>query len=100
MHDEIDVIDKHPISLVVAFYLVRTHAGLLEAKLNFVGDGLNLSGVFASADHEVVGECRGVLVHFEDADLLAFLFFAGLNGGGYLASRLDIHSLSWILLRV
>jgi len=99
MDDEVHVVDQYPVCLVIAFHLVRPDPCLLEAKLHFIRDSLNLPGIFAGADHEVISECRRVFVHFEDADLLAFLFFAGLNGGGYLASRLGIHSLAWILLR-
>lgn len=99
MHDKIHVIEQHPVGLIVAFHLVGRNAFAFEAQLHFISDGLNLSGIFSAADYEVIGECRGVLVHFEDADVLAFFVFAGLYGRCYLSSDLRTHSSGWILLR-
>src|SRR5690348_942951 len=99
VNDKIYIIEQHPIGLIVTFHLVGGNSFALEAQFHFIGDGLNLSGIFAAADYEVICECRGVLVHFEDADVLAFFFFAGLYGRCYLSSDLRTHSSGWILLR-
>src|SRR6185437_13662535 len=47
----LDYVDKHPIRLIVAFHLVGRNAFTFEAQLHFIGDGLDLSGIFAAADY-------------------------------------------------
>lgn len=91
MHYKIHVIEQYPVSLVIALYLIRRYAAALEAQFDFVCNRLNLSGVLSTADNEIIGKCRRILVHFEDPDVLAFLFFTGLHCRGYLSSDCGIH---------
>ena len=58
MDNKIHVVDQNPIGLVIALHLIGGRARFLQAQLYLVGDGLNLPGILAGTDEEVVGECR------------------------------------------
>lgn len=54
---QVAVIGKHPLRLIVAFYADGQLAGLiLELESDFVGDGLNLALIGARTDYKEVRE--------------------------------------------
>ena len=72
VHDEIDIIQQHPLRPVVAFHIVRVVAVALEAQLDVVGDRLDLPRVGAGADQEIIGE-TGDLSQVENYQIQGFL---------------------------
>ncbi len=85
MYNEIDVIEKHPISLLVSFNVDRTLPGLLQAQFYFIGDSLNLTRIGSAANQKVVGESAGSFLELEDCDFFRFLLLAGAEGFLYLS---------------
>lgn len=75
----ISVIDQHPLGVLVAFHARWILASRLELQLDLVGDGLDLTGVRAAANHEIVGE-RGHFAQVEYGDIASLFGFGGVDG--------------------
>jgi hypothetical protein len=78
--DEIPVVHKNPLGVVVAFDAVRPFAGFCQFVANGVADRLDLSRVGSAADNEEVGKRRN-LAKVEDADRRGLFRFGGADGG-------------------
>ena len=63
MNYKIDVIEQHPLGLVVAFLVGRFDPRSGESLLYLIGDGLNLPGVATGANNKIVSERPGPLIH-------------------------------------
>ena len=70
--------------LAIAFHVGWPHAGLLQAQLDFIRDRLNLPGIGAVTQDEVIGECSRSLFHLQNGQIFSFFLDAGLDGGVYL----------------
>ena len=79
MNHEVNVIQQHPLGLVIALDMSGTDSGLPESLLYLIRDGLNLPRVATRADNEVIGKCPGSLIHLQDGDVLGFLGLSGLH---------------------
>ena len=97
MQDKVDVIQQHPLGLVVAFYAVGALAGFGELLLHFVGNGLDLAGVGPGTNYEIVGECTAVPVHLQNGDIFAFFAFNSLDRVRNLLPDLETHPFLWLL---
>jgi len=85
VNHEVDVIQKHPLGLVVPLDVGRSNSGLSESLLYLIRDGLNLPRVATRADDEVIGERPGSFVHFQDGNVFGFLGLGGLYCVEYLS---------------
>jgi hypothetical protein len=75
------VIGKNPLGGFVAFEAVGEFAvPVFELEADFIGDGLDLAGVGAGADDEIIGE-GGDTGEVEDEDVGGLLFTGGADGG-------------------
>jgi len=81
MHHQVDVIEQHPLGLVVPLDVRRAQPETLELLLDLIGDGLDLARVAAGAHDEVVGESTGRGIEMEDRDVFRFLRVAGFDRG-------------------
>jgi hypothetical protein len=81
---KIHIIDQHPFGLGITLDVRRAQAGLLQAQLDFIGNGLHLPRIGSAAKHKVVGKRSRPFFHFQDAEFFGLFFQAGLNGGGNL----------------
>lgn len=79
MNHEIHVIQKHPLSLVIALDVGRADPGFPESLLYLIRDGLNLSGVATRADDKIIGKRPGGLVHLQDSNILGLFGFGRLH---------------------
>jgi hypothetical protein len=75
VNHEVNVIQQHPLGLVVALDMSRADSGLPESLLYLIRDGLNLPRVATRADDKVVGERPGGLIHLQDGDVFGLLGF-------------------------
>ena len=76
MHNEIDIVEQNPLSLLVAFDMERTDTFLAEPLFNTFGDRLTVTAGGCGADYEVVGECAN-FIEIDDNDILRFLVECG-----------------------
>jgi len=85
--DDVDVVEEDPFGLATAFDGggVETEF-LLEAHLDLVGDGDDLTIVGGGGDEEEVGETGVCGIEFEDASVFAFFVFASCNSSQELAA--------------
>ena len=79
MNHKIHVVQKHPLSLVIAFHVGRADPGFPESLLYLIRDGLNLSGVATRADDKIIGKRPGSLVHLQDSDIFGLFGFGRLH---------------------
>ena len=87
MDDDVDVVEEDPFALAAAFDRGGVEAVfLLEAELDFVGDGDDLTVVGRGGDEEEIGEARVGGIEFEDPGVFAFFIVAGSDGGEELAA--------------
>jgi hypothetical protein len=70
---EVNIVQQHPLSLLVALDRVGMDSGLPESLLYLIRDGLNLPWVATRTDDEVIGECSGGLVHLQYGDVFGLL---------------------------
>jgi len=75
---EVNVIEQHPLRLVVALDVGGADSGFPESLLYLIRDGLNLPRVATRADDKVVGERPGGLVHLQDGDVFGLFGFGRL----------------------
>lgn len=85
MHDEIRVVEQHPLGLAVSLDMQRIQTGSFQPKLYLVRDRLDLAWVGAAADDEVIRECPRTFFKFENREFFGFLVLAGGDGFRYLA---------------
>ncbi len=78
MNYEVNVVQQHPVSLVVALDMGGMDSGLPESLLYLIRDGLNLPRVATRADEKVIGERPGGLVHLQDGDVFGLFGFGRL----------------------
>jgi hypothetical protein len=78
VNHEVNVIQQHPIGLVITLDVGGADSGLPESLLYLIRDGLNLPRVATRADDEIIGERPGGLIHLQNGDVL------GLFGLGRL----------------
>ena len=79
MDHEVHVIEQYPLRLAVAFHVGRLHPGICKSLLYLIRDGLNLPGVAAGADYEIVGKRPGVRFQLQNLDIFGFFGVAGLK---------------------
>ena len=80
MNHEVNVVQKHPVGLVVALDMGGTDSGLPESLLYLIRDGLNLPRVATGTDKKIIGECSRGLIHLQDGDILGLFGLGGLYG--------------------
>jgi hypothetical protein len=56
MNDEIDVVQKDPLSFFVSFNVKRASSQFTELLIDTFGDGLTVTAGSTGADDEVIGE--------------------------------------------
>ncbi len=102
MHQEIAVIGKDPVGLVVTFKAEGEFAGLtLQLQLNFVADGLALALIRAGTDHKVIGEGSnaGEIQYFDVGGFLGLCRPDGYQPGWRLGQNtlllVSYYSLVW-----
>jgi hypothetical protein len=83
---EVDIIEQNPLRLAIAFGVGGVESGFFQAEFDFVGDGLDLAGIGAAADDEVIGESSGAFFEFEDSEIFGFFVLASGDGFGDLAA--------------
>jgi len=76
---EVHVIEQYPLRLLVPFHVGRLQPGLCESLLYLIRDGLNLPGVAAGTDYEIVGKRPAVLSQLQNRDIAGFFGVTGLN---------------------
>ena len=76
MNHEVNVVQKHPVGLVVALDMGGTDSGLPESLLYLIRDGLNLPRVATRADNKVISERPRGLVHLQNGDVFGFFGFS------------------------
>jgi len=81
---KVDIINQHPLGLVVALDVCRAQSRVFQAQFYFVGNGLNLPRISPAAQHEVVGKRSRPFLHFQDTEFFALFFKAGLDNSGDL----------------
>jgi hypothetical protein len=91
MDYEIDVIQQHPLRLLITFNMRRVLAGALKPQLDLFGNGLDLPGVAPAAHHKIIGEGPRILFQFENRDLFGFLVLRGGYGFEDLLLRIILH---------
>lgn len=84
MNHEVNVVQQHPVGLVIALDMGGTDSGLPESLLYLIRDGLNLPGVATRADDKIIGECPGGFVHLQDSDVFGLFGFGRLYRVEYL----------------
>ena len=84
MDHEINVVEQHPLRLLVTLDVVGPQAGLFQAQFDFVSNGLHLPRIASAAYHEVIGERARPLFQFQYGDFFCLLFQAGSDGFGDL----------------
>src|SRR4051812_37689598 len=91
MHDKVNVIQQHPVGLLVAFDRGGADSRLSESLLYLIRDGLNLPRVATRTDDEKIRERSGGLIHLQHGD------FFGLFGLGCLYGFQQLGH-GWVLL--
>ena len=88
MNHEVNVIQQHPVGLLVPLDIGGADSGLPESLLYLIRDGLNLPRVATRADDKVIGERPGGLVHLQDGDVFGLLCFGRVYRVEYLGHSL------------
>ena len=82
MDNDVGVIEENPLALAAAFDGCGVEAEvLLEAELDFIGDGYDLPVICGAGNEEEIGEAGVGGIEREDADVFAFFAFAGFVSG-------------------
>ena len=90
MHDEIHIIDQHPLGLVVPFDMSWPQFCLLEAQFHFVRDSLHLPRISPVTQHKVVSEGSRPFFHLQNAKFLGLFIEAGLNSSSDLLLQFSL----------
>lgn len=72
MHDNITIVDKHPLCLRVAFGMVFTQTSLLAVDQQPIRNGFNMSVGGAATDYKVIGQ-QGPCTDLDYLDVLGLL---------------------------
>jgi hypothetical protein len=83
---KIDVIEQHPLRLVVALNVRRPFSRATESLLYLIRDGLNLPRVATRADDKKICERAGRFVQLKNRQVFGFFVFARVNRFQYLGS--------------
>ena len=82
MDNEVHIVEQDPSSLPASLHRVRVGPELLlQAVLNLIGNGDDLTIVGGRGDEEEVGQTRVNGVKLEDAGVFALLVFTGCGCG-------------------
>src|SRR5215831_19264770 len=100
MDDKIHVVQQDPLRLPISFQAVGMQSGFAQAPLYFVRDSLDLARIGSGTYDEVIGECAGSAVHFQDGQVFTFLAFNSLDGSRYLLTSVFFLRLAHSLLPV
>src|ERR1041385_4621311 len=92
---EINIIEQHPVRLLVSLDLIGPHSGLFQTILHLVRNCLHLTWIAAAADQEIIGECPRSLFQFQYGDFFRLFFQAGADGLGDLEFRFVLLSHYW-----
>jgi len=104
MHDHIATVEQHPSVLSIALIAARPHMQLPEPVFDGIGDCLNLPGIRASADYEIVGD-DGLFVNIQHDHIGRLLIHSNIGdepgefGGIQLAASLgtvDARTIPWL----
>ncbi len=79
MQNEVDIVQKHPLGLVVAFHAVRSLACFLQVFLHVIRNGLQLARVGAGTHYKIISKRSAVLVHLQNDDVFTLLALNGLD---------------------
>jgi hypothetical protein len=72
MHDNVPVIEKHPVAVIEAFYPKGLYSVFQEFLIEVFGNGLYLCGAVRRADNKVIGD-YGEAGQFKDNQIFRFL---------------------------
>ena len=80
VHQQIAVIHQDPFTVTETFHADRQFAEFaLHSDVNFVGDGLVLTGIGSGADHKEISEARD-FTKIENLYVQSFLVLSGADG--------------------
>src|SRR5678816_4155120 len=70
VYHEVDVVEQHPLRLLVALSVCRTHSLLFQTVFDLIGNCLNLPRIGPAAHHKIVRKGAGALFQFHHRCLL------------------------------